>query len=202
MKGWLVLVGRSIERLVGRPVGRLDGLGSLEAALNAPAQYTMPTPMSNADARVAIPPGNAVNSEDDDPPTVGPNAHTLCMPWTEDELRTNNPLLQIFMGADWKLHGIFGDTIHHNNGHHLNRGIGEDEDRRWQCLHERVVAACLPLYSLPNGWWAKRFLALQTTLWRKVRLQGCNSEKACIFAPLILCRVHSKTTMSEVKTLV
>ena len=56
--------------------------------------------------------------------------------------------------------------------------------------------------SLPNGWWAKQLLALQTALWRDVRLQGCNSNKTCIFAPLILCRVRSKKTMSEVKTLV
>jgi len=33
-------------------------------------------------------------------------------------------------------------------------------------------------------------------------MQACNSEKACIFAPLILCRVRSKKTMSKVKTLV
>jgi hypothetical protein len=92
--------------------------------------------------------------------------------------------------------------VRDNDGHHLNGGIGEDEDRKWQCLHERVVVARLPLYSLPNGRWAKRFLALQTALWRDVRMLGCNSEKACIFAPLILCRVRSKKTMSKVKTLV
>ena len=33
-------------------------------------------------------------------------------------------------------------------------------------------------------------------------MQGCNSEKACVFVPLILCRVCSKKTMSEVKFLV
>ncbi len=154
--------------------------------------------MGNADARSMAPPTNAVNGEGDDPPTISPNAHTPCVPRREDELWTNDPLLQIFTGADWKLHGVFGDTIHHNNGRHLNWGKGEDKDRKWQHLHERIVAACLPLYSLPNGWWAKHFLALQTTLWHDSRLRGCNSEKACVFALLILCRVRSKTTMSEV----
>jgi hypothetical protein len=67
----------------------------------------------------------------------------------EDELWTNDPLLQIFMGADWKLHGIFGDTINHNEGPHRNGEIGEDKDRKWQRLQEPVVAACLPLHSLP-----------------------------------------------------
>jgi hypothetical protein len=55
-----------------------------------------------------------------------------------------------------------------------------------------------------KGLWKKRFLALQTALWRNVRMRGCDSKKACIFAPLILClrQVSSKKTMSEVKTLV
>jgi hypothetical protein len=127
--------------------------------------------MGNADVRVTVPSGNAVNGESDDPPPIGPNAHTCRVPRTEDELWTNNPILQIFTGVDWKLHGIFGDTIHHNNGHHLNGRIGEDEDRIWQWLQVRVVAACLPLYSLLNGQWAKQFLALQTALWRDIRLQ-------------------------------
>jgi hypothetical protein len=97
---------------------------------------------------------------------------------------------------------FLGDTIHHNDGRHLDRGIREDKDRKWQRLHERIVAARLPLYSLPNGWWAKQFLALQTALWHNVRLQGCNSEKACMFALLILRRVRSKKMMSKVKMLV
>jgi hypothetical protein len=118
------------------------------------------TPTGNAGARVMVPPGNAVNCEGDNPPTVGPNAHTPRMPRTEDELRTDDPLLQIFTGGDRKLHGIFGDTIHHNDGRHLDGGIGEDKDRKWQRLHKRVVVARLPLYSLTNGWWAKQFLAL------------------------------------------
>ncbi len=150
----------------------------------------MPTPTGNADARVTVPPGNAVNGEGDNPPTVGRNTHTPRMLRTEDELWTNKPLLQIFTGADQKRHGIFGDTIHHNNGRHLDGGIGEDKDRKWQRLHERVVGAHLSLYSRPNGWWDKQFFALKTALWRDVRLQGCNLEKACNFAPLILCWVQ------------
>jgi len=155
----------------------------------------MPTTTGDADARVTVPPGNAINGVGDQSPTDGPNAHIPRVPRMEDELRTDDLLLQSFKGADRKLHSVFGDTIHHNDGHHLNRGIGEDEDRKWQRLHERLVAACLPLYS-------KRFFALQIALWRDVSLRGCNSEKACVFAPLILRWVCSKKTMSEVKTLV
>jgi hypothetical protein len=142
--------------------------------------------MGDTDARVTVPPRNAVNGEGDNPSTIGLNTHTPCMLRTEDELWTNNLLLQILMGADHKLHDIFGDTIHHNNVRHLNGGIGEEKDHKWQRLHECIVVAHFSLYSLQNGWWAKQFLALQTTLWRNVRLRGCNLEKACIFVPLIL----------------
>jgi len=104
-----------------------------------------PATTDDADARVTVPPGDAVNGEGDNPPTVGPNTYVPRVPRTEDELRTADPLLQNFTGADRKLHGVFGDTIHHNDGRHLDGGIGEDEDHKWQRLHERVVAACLPL---------------------------------------------------------
>jgi hypothetical protein len=154
----------------------VDGGPTQEMVASELEHPATPATTDDADARVTVPPGNSVNGEGDNPPTVGPNAY----------LRTADPLLQNFTGADRKLHGVFGDTIHHNNGRHLDGGIGEDEDRKWQRLHERVVAARLPLYSLPNGRWAKRFLAMQTALWRNVQERGCNSEKACVFAPLIL----------------
>jgi len=104
-----------------------------------------PTTTGDADARLMVPPGNAANGEGDHSPTDGPNAHTPRVPRTEDELWTDDLLLQSFTGADRKLHSVFGDTIHHNNGRHLDGGIGEDEDRKWQRLHERVVKARLPL---------------------------------------------------------
>jgi len=108
-------------------------------------QPATPATTDDADPPVTVPPGNAVNREGDHPPTDGTNAHTPRVARTEDELGTDNLLLQSFTGADRKLHGVFGETIHHNDGRHLDGGIGEDEDHKWQRLHERVVAACLPL---------------------------------------------------------
>jgi hypothetical protein len=142
----------------------MDGLASLVASPDIAAQPALPSTMGDTDARVTVPLRNTINGEGDDPPIVGPNAHTPCVLWMKDELWTNDPLLQFFTGADQKLHGVFGDTIRHNDGCHLNGGIGEDKDCKWQRLHERIIAACLPLYSRPNGRWAKQFLALQTTL--------------------------------------
>ncbi len=79
----------------------LDRSGSSAAALNARlTQPAMPATTDDADAWVTVPPGNAVNGEGDHPPTVGPNAHIPHVPRTEDELWTEDPLLQSFTGAD------------------------------------------------------------------------------------------------------
>jgi hypothetical protein len=59
----------------------------------------------DADARVTVPPGDAVNSEGDNPPTVGPNVYVPRVPRTEDELRTDDPLLQNFTEAD-RIYGL------------------------------------------------------------------------------------------------
>jgi hypothetical protein len=68
-QGWLGArsVGRSVSRMVGWSAGWLvgwsNGLGSLEATLNAHVQPAMPTPLGDAGARVTVPPGNAVIGE-------------------------------------------------------------------------------------------------------------------------------------------
>ncbi len=128
----------------------VDGGPTQETVASELEHPATPATTDDADARVVVTPG-----EGDHPPTDGLNTYIPRVPRMEDELRTNDPLLQSFTGADWKLHGVFGDTIHHNDGCHLNGGIGKDEDRKWQRLHEHVVVASLPLYSLPNGRWAK-----------------------------------------------
>jgi len=139
-----------------------DGGPTQEMLVSELEQPAMPTTTGNADAQVMVPTGNAVNGEGDHSTTNGPNTHTPHVPRTEKELQTNNPLLQGFAGADQKLHSVFGDTIHHNDGRQLDGGIGGDKDRKWRCLHERIVAA--------NSRWAKQFLALQTALWCDVRM--------------------------------
>jgi hypothetical protein len=155
--GWPAFDSGNVDRGLTQEmvVLEMDGLASLVALPDIAAQPALPSTMGDADAWVTAPLGNTINGEGDDPPIVGPNAHTPCVLRLEDELWTNDLLLQFIIGADKKPHGVFGDTIRHNNGCHLNRGIGEDKDCKWQRLHERVVAACLPLYGQPNGRWAK-----------------------------------------------
>ena len=122
--------------------------------------------------------------------------------WTEAELREEDPQLQVLTAADRKLMSVYGDTIHQNDGTHLDGGIGAFEDRKWQRLYKRIIACNLPLYDLPSGKYANTFLELQTQLWRDVRARKCNSEKALLFAPLILRKVKGLKTFSETKPII
>ena len=91
--------------------------------------------------------------------------HFLPRHCTDAELRAEDPRLQRLTDADRRLCSVYGDTIHQNDGTHLDGGIGVAEDAKWQRLHLRVAACNLPLYDLPNGRWATRFLETLTNLW-------------------------------------
>ena len=52
--------------------------------------------------------------------------------WTAEELQRDDPMMQDTTPADQKLISIYGDTIHQNDGRHLDGGIGVAKDRKWQ----------------------------------------------------------------------
>ena len=110
--------------------------------------------------------------------------------------------MQRLTAADRRLLGIFGDTIHLNDGTHLDGGIGVNEDARWQRLHTRVASCSLPLYDLPNGRWAHRFLSMLTDLWVGVIQRRWNSERPLVFQAVILRRVRGITRFHEVKPII
>jgi len=101
--------------------------------------------------------------------------HFLPRHCTDAELRAEDPRLQRLTDADRRLCSVYGDTIHQNDGTHLDGGIGVAEDAKWQRLHLRVAACNLPLYDLPNGRWATQFLETLTNLWVGVVERRWNS---------------------------
>ena len=125
-----------------------------------------------------------------------------CQWFTEAELRERDPRLQEWTAADEKLLGVYGDTIHHNDGSHLTGNIEGYNDAKWQRLYLRVISGKLPLYDLPNGRWAKVFLTIQTQLLKDARERRCNSEKPLIFAACILRKVKDCKFASEIKPLI
>jgi hypothetical protein len=60
----------------------------------------------------------------------GAHGHSLPSTFTEAELHKADPRMQRLTAVDWRLLGIFGDTIHLNNGTHLDGGIGAAEDAK------------------------------------------------------------------------
>ncbi len=107
-------------------------------------------------------------AEGDAPPAgrdmQGAHGHFMPHTFTEEELHEADLRLRRLTAADWRLLGILGDTIHLNDGTHLDGGIADAEGAKWQRLCNHVAACSLPLYNLPNGQWAHRFLTMLTDL--------------------------------------
>ncbi len=150
------------------------------------------------DACAYAPTATADTVVEGDTPPAGSSvqgAHGHFMPCTlrEEELHGADPRLQRLTTADRRLLRIFGDTIHLNDGTHLDGGIGAAEDAKKQRLYNCVAACSLPLYNLPNGRWAHRFLTALTNLWVGVIQQPWNLEWPLVFQAVILRSVHGIT---------
>jgi hypothetical protein len=70
---------------------------------------------------------------------------------TEAELLAEDPQLQRLTDANCRLCSVYGNTIHQNDGTHLDGGIGVTKDAKWQRLYLWVPSGQLLLYDLPNG---------------------------------------------------
>ncbi len=132
----------------------------------------------------------------------GAHGHLMPRTFTEEELHGADLRLQRLTAADRRLLGIFGDTIHFNNGTHLNGGIGAAEDAKWKRLYNRVAACSLPLYNLPNGQWAHRFLMTLTDLWVRAIQRRWNLERPLVFQAVILCCIHGITQFHDIKPII
>ncbi len=128
--------------------------------------------------------------------------HFLPRHCTDAELRAQDPRLQRLTDADLWLCSVYGDTIHQNDGTHLDGGIGVAEDAKWQRLHLRVAACNLPLYDLPNGRWATWFLETLTNLWVGVVKRRWNSERPLVFQACILRRVRGISRFHDIKPII
>ena len=104
--------------------------------------------------------------------------------------------------VDELIYEVYGDTLHLNDGTHLDGGIGIAEDRKTQRLWRRVVANAHPLYEIPRGVIGNRFLSIQTDLWKGVRERKWNSEKALIFAPCILRKESGTKFAPDIRALI
>jgi hypothetical protein len=111
--------------------------------------------------------------------------------------------LQPYTPADHRLMEVYGDTIHMNDGTHLDGGIGVANDLIWQRRWLKVVSVDLKLWYPPTKHAdGKRFVNLLANEFQGVRLRKWNSERAMIFAPAILHRKHGVAKASQITKLI
>ena len=117
------------------------------------------------------------NDDDDDVEGAGISHDLECAEDLKDQVEHE---------ADRRLIGVYGDTVHRNDGRHLSGGV-EDDDAM-QMLYDRVVSYPHVLYSPPKGKVGSAFLEMLTAEFAMVRNRKSNSERALIFPTVILRR--------------
>jgi hypothetical protein len=176
----------------GTAADTLVAVGGAVGALVAPCHRKPATAGAAVVGDEAPPDGNV----------QGAHWHSTPRTFTEELLRDADPRLQWLMAADRRLLGIFGNTINLHDGTHLDGGIGVNKDAKWQWLYNCIASCSLPLYHLPNGFWAHRFLSTLTNLWVRVTQRCWNSERPLVFQAVILCRVRGIMRFHDVKPVV
>ena len=99
--------------------------------------------------------------------------------------------------VDRKLRAVYGDTIHRNDGRHLDSGIANDAV--WQARYDAVVANPHQLYLPPQGKIGAEVVSLMTAELRGVRERKWNSERPLVLLACILRRKHGCVKAKDIK---
>jgi hypothetical protein len=91
---------------------------------------------------------------------------------------------QVLHPCDNQLIVVFGDSIHCNNGCHLDGGIADNGV--WQGRYNCVVSHPHPMYNPPKGGFGQQVVAMLAREFRGIRKQKWNLERALIFAACVL----------------
>jgi hypothetical protein len=83
-----------------------------------------------------------------------------------------------------QLIAVYGDTIHRNDGRHLDRGIANN--CVWQRRYDRVVVHPHLMYNPPKGGVGHRVVLTMAREFTGVHERKWNSECALIFAACVL----------------
>ena len=74
---------------------------------------------------------------------------------------------QVLYPCDNQLIAVYGDTIHRNDGRHLDGGIADDNV--WQGRYDRVVSHPHPMYNPPKGGLGQRVVSTMAREFTGVR---------------------------------
>ncbi|KAL7502373.1 hypothetical protein ACHAXN_001332 [Cyclotella atomus] len=102
--------------------------------------------------------------------------------------------------ADVLLCTVYGDTIHQNDGTHLDGGVAND--RFWQSRWMRCVSTNLSLWDAPNGKVGKRLITQLANEWAGVREQKWNSKRPIVFCAVVLNRKTDIISASSIRNMI
>ncbi len=91
---------------------------------------------------------------------------------------------QILNACDNQLVTVYGDSIHCNDGRHLDGGVADNSV--WQRRYDRVVAHSHPMYNPPKGGLGQWVVLTMAREFGGVRERRWNSERALIFTACVL----------------
>ena len=104
---------------------------------------------------------------------------------------------QVLYSCDNQLIAVYGDTIHRNDGRHLDGGIADDNV--WQGRYDRVVSHPHPMYNPPKGGLGQRVVSTMAREFTGVRERKWNSERALIFAACVLRKSPGVVRARDIK---
>jgi hypothetical protein len=91
---------------------------------------------------------------------------------------------QVRHACDNQLIAVYGDSIHRNDGRHLDGGVANNSI--WQRRYDRVVVHPHPMYNPPKGELGQRVVLMMAREFGGVHKRRWNSERALIFAVCVL----------------
>ncbi len=104
---------------------------------------------------------------------------------------------QVLHACDNQLIVVYRDSIHRNDGHHLDGGIADN--KVWQGRYDRVVSHPHPMYNPLKGGLSQRVVSTMAREFTGVRERKWNSKQALIFATCVLCKSPGVIRARDIK---
>ncbi len=104
---------------------------------------------------------------------------------------------QVLHAWDNQLVAVYGDSIHRNDGRHLDGGVANE--KVWQRRYDWVVAHPHPMYNLPKGGLGHRVVLTLAKEFGGIRERKWNSKRALIFGACVLCKSPGVIRLCDIK---